>query len=117
MRKVYPDRCLVVVFQPHRYSRTAAFLDPLAAVLQGADCVLLLPVYGTGEAVVPSVSSQGLADRMRADGCPCRLCGDEKEALAALDSLVEEGDVLLTLGAGSVSRLGGLFLSGENSGR
>ena len=117
MRKVHPDRRLVVVFQPHRYSRTAAFLDPLAAALQGADYVLLLPVYGAGEAVVPSVSSQGLADRMRADGCSCRLCGDEKEALAALDSLVEEGDVLLTLGAGSVSRLGGLFLSGENSGR
>ena len=46
MRKVYPDRRLVVVFQPHRYSRTAAFLDPLAAVLQGADCVLLLPEIG-----------------------------------------------------------------------
>lgn len=117
MRKVHPDRRLVAVFQPHRYSRTAAFQEPLAAALGGADLVLLLPVYGAGEAAIPSISSQGIADRMRADGRPCRLCGDEKEALAALDSLLEEGDVLLTLGAGSVSRLGGLFLSGTGSER
>ena len=74
--------------------------------------VLLLLVYGAGEAVVPSVSSRGIADRLRAEGHPCRLCEGEEDALSALGSLLREGDVLLTLGAGSVSRLGGLFLSG-----
>lgn len=111
MRKVYPGRRLVVVFQPHRYSRTAAFLGPLATALGEADLVLLLPVYGAGEIADISVSSQEIADRMR-PGSLCQLCGDEVETLAALDALVREGDVLLTLGAGSVSRLGGLFLTG-----
>ena len=112
MRRVHAGRRLVVVFQPHRYSRTAAFLGPLAAALREADLVLLLPVYGAGEAVVPSVSSRGIADRLRAEGHPCRLCEGEEDALSALGSLLREGDILLTLGAGSVSRLGGLFLSG-----
>ena len=116
MRRVHAGRRLVVVFQPHRYSRTAAFLGPLAAALREADLVLLLPVYGAGEAVVPSVSSRGIADRLRAEGRPCRLCEGEADALSALGSLLRDGDVLLTLGAGSVSRLGGLFLSGEGTG-
>ena len=115
MRRVHAGRRLVVVFQPHRYSRTAAFQKPLAAALREADLVLLLPVYGAGEAVVPSVSSRGIADRLRADGHPCRLCEGEEDALSALGCLLREGDVLLTLGAGSVSRLGGLFLSGEGT--
>lgn len=117
MKKVYPGRRLVVVFQPHRYSRTAAFLDPLADVLGEADLVFLLPVYGAGEAPIPAASSQSIRDRMRPDDPPCRVCVDEGEALEMLDSCTREGDVLLTLGAGSVSRLGGLFLSGERSGR
>ena len=113
MKKAYPGRRLVVVFQPHRYSRTAAFLGPLADVLGEADLVLLLPVYGAGEPPIPSVSSQSIRDRMRPDDPPCRVCADEGEALEVLDSLTRKDDVLLTLGAGSVSRLGGLFLSRE----
>ena len=72
---------------------------------------MLLPVYGAGEPAVSSVSSQGIADRIRERGRPCSLCSGEAEALEALDALLSEGDILLTLGAGSVSRLGGLFLS------
>lgn len=113
MRKVYPGRRLVAVFQPHRYSRTAVFLEPLATALREADVVLLLPIYDAGEAALPSISSQGIADRIRACGYSCCLCENEENALDVLDSLVKEGDILLTLGAGSVSRLGRLFLSGR----
>lgn len=117
MRKAHPGRRLVAVFQPHRYSRTAAFLGPLASVLEGADIVLLLPVYGAGEAVLSEVSSEEIADRMRSNGRSCYLCENEEKALSTLEALTREGDVLLTLGAGSISRLGGLFLDGTGVGR
>ncbi|MDR1873767.1 MAG: UDP-N-acetylmuramate--L-alanine ligase [Synergistaceae bacterium] len=109
MRGMYPDRRLVVVFQPHRYTRTSAFYRQIASSLAAADVTLLLPVYSAGEAPT-DVSSRDIFEIMLKDGCRCLLCGDEEDVLSQLTTLLRGQDVLLTLGAGSVSRLGGAYL-------
>lgn len=110
LRGIYPGRRLLLVFQPHRYTRTAAFSGPLASVLSGADETLLLPIYGAGEAALP-VSSEDIAKGIAGLGGRCELCAGEDEALAKALSLAREGDILMTMGAGSVFRVGEKFLA------
>jgi UDP-N-acetylmuramate--alanine ligase len=109
LRDVYPGRRLVVVFQPHRYTRTRAFYREFASALEGADMTLLLPIYSAGEAP-REITSSAISDVMSADGYSVFLCADENDALAKLRSSLRKGDVLLTLGAGNVCNLGEAYL-------
>ena len=101
-----PER-LVAVFQPHRYSRTAQFLDAFAAALTGADLVLVAPLYSAGEAPIAGISSEALAQAVR------RLSPDlEVQVSASLDELASQiaacsqpGDLVLAMGAGDVNSL------------
>ncbi|MCP9799252.1 UDP-N-acetylmuramate--L-alanine ligase [Synechococcus sp. RedBA-s] len=101
-----PQR-VVAVFQPHRYSRTAEFLDAFAAALALADTVLLAPLYAAGEAPIAGVNSQALADRLQ------HLRPELPLAVSAsLDQLAEQvvrrtrpGDLVLVMGAGDVNGL------------
>jgi UDP-N-acetylmuramate--alanine ligase len=111
IRDIYPGRRLVTVFQPHRYTRTAALYRQIASALSGAaDVVLLLPVYAAGEEERTGAGSAAISDAMAADGFRPALCRDEEDALARLDSLLRGGDILITLGAGSVTRLGSVYI-------
>jgi UDP-N-acetylmuramate--alanine ligase len=101
-----PQR-VVAVFQPHRYSRTAEFLDAFAAALALADTVLLAPLYAAGEAPIAGVNSQALAERLQ------HLRPELPLAVSAsLDQLAEQvvrrtrpGDLVLVMGAGDVNGL------------
>jgi UDP-N-acetylmuramate--alanine ligase len=110
MRDVYPNRRLVVVFQPHRYTRTRAFYRQIASALKGGDVIFLLPIYSAGEPSEDGISSAVISDIMNSDGYDATLCGDHEDALANLDSALRPGDVLITLGAGNVTRLGEAYL-------
>ena len=100
-------RRLVAVFQPHRYTRTAQFLDDFAAALSHADAVLLAPLYAAGEAPMAGISSPALAEAVRA------LAPDLPVAVAAsMEALAElvasgtgPGDLVLAMGAGDVNSL------------
>jgi UDP-N-acetylmuramate--alanine ligase len=107
VRDIYPGRRLVVLFQPHRYTRTAVFYPQIASALGGADVVLLLPVYSAGEKAQPGVTSAAISGAMNAEAS---LCRDDEDALSRLDSILRGGDVLVTLGAGSVTRLGSIYI-------
>ncbi|MCL2103359.1 MAG: UDP-N-acetylmuramate--L-alanine ligase [Syntrophorhabdaceae bacterium] len=109
MRDIYPDRRLVVVFQPHRYTRTRAFYRQMASALMVGDLVFLLPIYAAGE---PSddITSADISDIMNLDGREAVLCDDQEDALAKLESALRPGDVLMTLGAGNVTELGEAYL-------
>jgi UDP-N-acetylmuramate--alanine ligase len=109
MRGMYPDRRLVVVFQPHRYTRTSAFYRQIASSLAGADVTLLLPVYSAGETPT-NISSRDIFEIMLKEGSHCLLCRNEEEAMSRLDDLLCGQDVLLTLGAGSISHFGRAYL-------
>jgi UDP-N-acetylmuramate--alanine ligase len=110
MRDIYPGpRRLVVVFQPHRYTRTRAFYRQIASALGGGDLVFLLPVYSAGEPP-EDITSANISDIMKLDGREAVLCDGHEDALAKLDSALRSGDVLMTLGAGDVTRLGEAYL-------
>jgi len=103
MRASWPDRRLVMVFQPHRFTRTHQLFDDFVRVLSSTDVLLLLDVYSAGETPIPGADSKSLARSIRTRGKlePIVLAGIEEleEALAAV---VQENDVVLTQGAGNV---------------
>jgi UDP-N-acetylmuramate--alanine ligase len=101
------SRPLHVVFQPHRYTRTQALFRDFATVLGRADRVYLLPIYSADEAPIPGVSSFLIADEMHAYGRgDVVVCGDFQEAADQVCAASQEGDVVLTIGAGSIECLG-----------
>jgi UDP-N-acetylmuramate--alanine ligase len=106
MRASHPERRLVVAFQPHRYTRTRDLLDDFAEVLGAADVLLLTEVYAAGEAPIANADGRTLARavRLRGDVEPIFVpeIGDLPHRLA---NVLEDGDLLLTLGAGNIGQL------------
>jgi UDP-N-acetylmuramate--alanine ligase len=106
VRGAYSGRRLVVVFQPHRYSRTRDLYDDFCAVLADADVLLLLEVYAAGEAPVAEADGRALARGIRARGRVAPVfVNTVAEAPAALAAIVRDGDLVLTLGAGDIGQL------------
>jgi UDP-N-acetylmuramate--alanine ligase len=102
-RGAYPGRRLVLAFQPHRYTRTRDCLDDFVAVLGRCDAVLLTEVYAAGEAAIAGADGRALALALRAAGVVKPVFVGELAALpAAIEALARDGDVVLTMGAGSI---------------
>jgi UDP-N-acetylmuramate--alanine ligase len=100
-------RRMVVLFQPHRYTRTAALLDEFARSFYDADVVLLADIYAASEDPIPGVSSQALAEQIERFGHRnVRYIGGLEQGKQALIEAVRPGDLVMTLGAGSVWRAG-----------
>ncbi len=109
-RAAWPGRRLVVAFQPHRYSRTRQLFDDFVSVLAAADCLVLLDVYPAGEAPVAGVDARRLRDAVAGAAAgrgavEPTYAGTLEAAAAALARVVAAGDVVLTMGAGSVGSL------------
>lgn len=102
-RAAFPGRRLLLAFQPHRYTRTRDLFEDFVAVLSGVDVVLLAEVYAAGEAPVVAADGRALARALRLVGKvePLFVSKIEEMAEAVLDS-VQSGDVVLTMGAGSI---------------
>jgi UDP-N-acetylmuramate--alanine ligase len=95
-----------VLFQPHRYTRTLHLLDDFARAFHQADRVLVLDIYGASEKPIAGVSSEALVERMRAFGHRgAEYAGSNASGVEMIVEGVEPGDMILTLGAGSVSQL------------
>ena len=102
-REAWPDRRLVVAFQPHRYTRTRDLFDDFARVLSLADALLVTAVYPAGEEPIPGADAQSLCQAVRARGLvePVYVPG-VGELGATLRGVIRTGDVLLLLGAGDI---------------
>jgi UDP-N-acetylmuramate--alanine ligase len=92
-----------VVFQPHRYSRTLDLLDQFSGAFADADTVIVLPIYAASEEPIPGVTAERLVDRIQ--GPSVQFAPDFSAAVSAVAAQAREGDLILTLGAGSVSQL------------
>jgi UDP-N-acetylmuramate--alanine ligase len=92
-----------VVFQPHRYSRTADLMDEFSIAFAGADTVIVLPIYAASEEPIPGVTAERLAERIQA--ARVEFAAEFAIAVRAVAASAREGDLILTLGAGSVSQL------------
>ena len=102
-RKGWPDRRLVAVFQPHRYSRTRDLLDDFAAALSQVDVLILAEVYPAGEQPIPGSDGRALARAIRSRGQVNPVFVDHpRECTQVLPGLVREGDLVLLLGAGDI---------------
>jgi UDP-N-acetylmuramate--alanine ligase len=108
---MFPEKRLLVAFQPHRFTRTLALYRDFAAVLSSADSVVLLPVYQADEEPIEGVSS-GLIDALLNGNGNSKsiLCGSLEEAASELEKQCLPGDIVLTIGAGDISNVGEMFM-------
>lgn len=102
-RDAWPDRRLVVAFQPHRYTRTHELIDDFAHVLSDVDVLLLTEVYAAGEEPIAGADGKALARAVRTRGAVEPVFVESIDDLpGALANLLRDDDVVLTLGAGSI---------------
>ncbi|MCG6965173.1 MAG: UDP-N-acetylmuramate--L-alanine ligase [Chromatiaceae bacterium] len=103
VRSGWPERRLVLAFQPHRYSRTHDAFDDFVAVLSSVDVLVLAEVYAAGEAPVAGADGRALSRAIRARGQVDPVFLENIEELPAiLQDIVAEGDIVVTMGAGNI---------------
>ena len=105
VREGWPGRRLVMVYQPHRFTRTRDLYEDFVQVLQGVDQLVMLDVYPAGEAPIPGADSRALCRSIRQRGKEPVFIENTDELPAALRTLLQPGDLLLTQGAGSVTAI------------
>ena len=107
----WPAHRKVVIFQPHRYTRTKALLQDFSRSFNNSDVLVVLPIYAASEAPIDGVSGEVLGDGIRAHGHRNVTCLDSLAACVDhLEKILVPGDLLLTLGAGDVYRVGEMVL-------
>lgn len=105
-RQAYPGRRLVAVFQPHLYSRTAAHGQAMGEALAAADLVVVTEVYAAREQPMAGVSGRQVADAARRAGADARFEPTRADVGRRVYEALAPGDVVLTLGAGDITRVG-----------
>jgi UDP-N-acetylmuramate--alanine ligase len=104
-------RKIHVVFQPHRYTRTRDLIEEFTASFGDADSLFVLDIYAASEKPIEGISGEALARTIREKGGrSAAYAGSFADAVGAVAAVAEDGDMILTLGAGSVSQLGPLIL-------
>jgi UDP-N-acetylmuramate--alanine ligase len=100
-----------VIFQPHRFTRTRDLMDEFVTAFGDADTLCLLDIYPASEKPIAGITADALAKRIAGAGKrSVTYARSTAEAVAAVAALTQPGDMVLTLGAGSVSQLGPLIL-------
>jgi UDP-N-acetylmuramate--alanine ligase len=106
-KECWPDRRKVVVFQPHRYTRTKALFDDFTRAFYQSDVLIVLPIYAASEKIINGVNSGSMCDGIREHGHKEVICKDSlPAAVSGLKKILKSGDIMLTLGAGDVWKVG-----------
>jgi UDP-N-acetylmuramate--alanine ligase len=113
VRGGWPDKRLVMIFQPHRYTRTRDLYEDFVKVLAEVDLLIVLAVYGAGEEPIAGAGSKNLCGsiRQRSSVDPIYIETIE-EVPAMLNDLLQDNDLVITLGAGSVNKLVAMLADG-----
>jgi UDP-N-acetylmuramate--alanine ligase len=105
-QQAWPEQRVVMVYQPHRYSRTRDLYEDFVSVLSNCDQLVLLEVYAAGEAPIAGADSRSLARSIRQRGQVEPIFAENIDAVPALlADIVRDGDIVITQGAGSIGRL------------
>ena len=105
-RAGWPEKRIVTVFQPHRYSRTRDLFDEFSQVLASSDIVVLTDIYPAGEEAIDGIDSGALCQSIRARGrVNPILVSDVNDIPAELPAMLEDGDLVLLLGAGDIGQV------------
>jgi UDP-N-acetylmuramate--alanine ligase len=111
VRDGWPEQRLVVVFQPHRYTRTRDLLDDFARVLSDADVLLVLDVYAAGEMVIAGADGRSLCRAIRSRGQIDPVFVERGEELGdLLRGILDDGDIVLTVGAGDIGAMSTMLM-------
>lgn len=113
-RQAHPGR-LVVIFQPHRYSRTRLLGEQFGPALRAADVVVVTDVYGAGEAPIPEVSGEIIHRSALAAGCNATYVADLDQVPQHVRALMRPGDLVITMGAGDIRQVGLVLVKGSGS--
>ncbi len=106
VRSAWPDRRMVVLFQPHRFTRTRDLFEDFSQVLSEPDVLVLMDVYAATEEPIAGADGRSLARSIRNRGQVDPIfVPDQEDIVSALQNQLKDGDVLLTLGAGSVGTI------------
>ena len=108
------ERRVVVVFQPHRYTRTRDLLEAFGEALGGADEIVLTDIYSAGEAPIAGATADAVEAVVRKTGRPVRLVRSLDDIPAAVAALARPNDLVITLGAGSIGSMPGRILEALN---
>ncbi|MBA3013558.1 MAG: UDP-N-acetylmuramate--L-alanine ligase [Desulfobulbaceae bacterium] len=112
MRSAWPTRRLVVIFQPHRYSRTHGLMREFSTAFYESDVLYVTEIYPAGEAPIEGVTAASLIDSIQAHGHKQVFSASSLQQIAAqVSPMLRSGDVALTLGAGSISQIGEQILA------
>ena len=109
--RIYFNKKLIIVFQPHRYTRTKFLYNEFASVLSKADEVILLPIYSAGEKPILGISSELIYNKLLNYNTNAKLLSSKEEAFEYLKNYKNSDVVIITLGAGDVYKIGELLLS------
>ncbi len=105
-RQAYPGRRIVAAFQPHLFSRTRDFAPDFGRALAGADSIFLTEIYPAREQPIDGVTTTLIVSALRDAGGPIAWRGDRGRLADALAAAVRDGDVVLTIGAGDITKTG-----------
>lgn len=106
MRGSWQGRRLVMIYQPHRYSRTKDLFEDFAATLSEVDVLVMLEIYSAGEAAIAGVDSRTLCGSIRKRGVVDPIFVEDPEQLfAALQGIIQDGDIIITQGAGTIGKI------------
>jgi UDP-N-acetylmuramate--alanine ligase len=107
VKESFPQRRLVVMFQPHRYTRTRALFNEFSRAFYQSDVLILVPIYAASETPVPGVDSQQLCQSIHTHGHKdVSFAPDFTQALSMVTHKLKPNDLVLTLGAGDIWTLG-----------
>lgn len=105
VRGAWPEKCVIVAFQPHRYTRTRDCFEQFVDVLKDIDGLVLAEVYPAGEALIEGADSEHLAAAIAAKGFHRPVVVPVEGVADAIAGMVRDGDVVITMGAGSIGRV------------
>ena len=112
LRAAWPDKRLAVLFQPHRYTRTRDLFEDFTQVLAGVDQLILLDVYPAGESHIKDADGRALARSIRGRGKVDPVFVEDLQGLnEVVETVLQDGDIFVTLGAGSIGAWSAEFLA------
>jgi len=118
IKEAWPDHRKVVVFQPHRYTRTKALFNEFTRAFYQSDVLIVLPIYSAGETAIDGVDGHDLCEGIIAHGHKEVFCADSlDDAVLKLKRILAPEDLLLTLGAGDVWKVGMRILESSTAGQ
>lgn len=106
IRGSWPKQRVIMIYQPHRYTRTKNLFEDFATVLSDVDCLLMLEIYSAGEDSIPGIDSRTLCGNIRMRGKVDPIFVEEPDnLLAILQGIIQDGDIILTQGAGTIGKI------------